>query len=80
MAKDIITDIDEKTGKAIRGSRKKVQASVEYHVKYRREKLREVRVYVPRGSELEAWILKQDNTSGYIKSLIEADMNKGGTE
>lgn len=46
-----------------------------YHVEYRRKNLKEFRVYVPKGSNLEAWINSQDSASAYLRELAEADMN-----
>ena len=79
MPKGRIKGLDPETGKAIKEPpKKKAQAPTSYHVNYRREKLREVRVYIPKGSELEAWINAQGNASGYIKELIEKDKRKRG--
>ena len=77
MVKKKVVGIDEVTGKAVL-SDKKVQASNEYHVKYRRDKYRDIHVYIPKNSALEVWIDSKPSASTYIRELIEADMNKGG--
>ena len=51
----------------------------EYLARYEKENLRQIRLKINRKTEPELleWIEKQDNIQGYIKRLIQEDMEKG---
>lgn len=53
-------------------------ANMEYLNKYEKENLRQIRLKINRKteSELLKWIEKQDNIQGYIKRLIQEDMDR----
>ena len=53
-------------------------AQTEYMVNYERENLRQIRLKINRKTEpdLLEWIEKQENIQGYIKRLIQEDMDR----
>ena len=55
-------------------------AQTEYMAAYEKDNLRQIRLKINRRTEPELleWIEKQDNIQGYIKRLIQEDMNRGG--
>ena len=53
-------------------------ANMEYLNKYEKDNLRQIRLKINRKTEPELleWIEKKDNIQGYIKRLIQEDMEK----
>ena len=53
-------------------------ANMEYLNNYEKENLRQIRLKINRKTEPELleWIEKQDNIQGYIKRLIQKDMDR----
>lgn len=53
-------------------------ANMEYLNNYEKENLRQIRLKINRKTEPELleWIEKQDNIQGYIKMLIQEDMDR----